>query len=86
MKKGANETEKKYKIYSLKRKSVPGHLMLEPRLALTEVRLRRELICTETKGSIPSENDLQLSFQIMKESLRVYLFLQSNNKQKLMLV
>lgn len=39
MKKLANETEK-YKNVQFEGKKIPGHLMLEPRLMLTEVRLR----------------------------------------------
>lgn len=74
-----SKQEKNWKMYSFGRKRTPGNLMLKPWFVLEEIRKNG------IKGAVSSGQDpTQLIWGGGGTGLQNYLFLESNNKSKLM--
>lgn len=82
--KKSKQNRKKYNKHSFKRKTAQGSLILQPRLVLKDMRLRRDLIKNGIKRGVPSGRDpTQLNLQPVKgKGLKNFLPLKGSNKSK----
>lgn len=82
----AEQGQRRYKIHNLWRKRAAGNAMLKPSLVLKDMSsLKKGLLLNGIKGVAHSRYDHHLAYPAVhkKKRPKEFLFLKSNNKEKL---